>query len=151
MLLWVAATALRCAQDAGLKVDQVAPRLSFFFAVGLNFFEEIAKLRAARRLWARMVKEKFAPQKESSLVLRWVCCRCRQGACLMGGWCLGSMLGIVSQTNRAMSAGVSTCIHSLTHWLLHSCMCGERDVVPIVTVQAIADPQSGNICRVGAQ
>lgn len=65
----------RCAQAAGLTVDQVAPRLSFFFAVGLNFFEEIAKLRAARRLWARMVKNKFAPKKESSLVLRCVVCR----------------------------------------------------------------------------
>lgn len=53
-----------------MNVDQVAPRLSFFFAVGLNFFEEVGKLRAARRLWARMVKDKFAPQKESSLVLR---------------------------------------------------------------------------------
>jgi methylmalonyl-CoA mutase len=51
-------------------VDEVAPRLSFFFAVGLNFYEEIAKLRAARRLWARMVKDKFSPKKESSLVLR---------------------------------------------------------------------------------
>lgn len=60
----------RCAQEAGLSVDQVAPRLSFFFAVGINFFEEVAKLRAARRLWARMVRDKFAPQKESSLVLR---------------------------------------------------------------------------------
>lgn len=57
-------------QAAGLEVDQVAPRLSFFFAVGLNFYEEIAKLRAARRLWARMVKEKFNPKKESSLILR---------------------------------------------------------------------------------
>ena len=57
-------------QAAGLDVDQVAPRLSFFFAVGLNFYEEIAKLRAARRLWARMVKQKFNPKKESSLVLR---------------------------------------------------------------------------------
>lgn len=55
-----------------MQADQVAPRLSFFFAVGLNFFEEVAKLRAARRLWARMVRDKFAPQKESSLVLRWV-------------------------------------------------------------------------------
>lgn len=64
---------IRCAEAAGLKVDQVAPRLSFFFAVGLNFFEEIAKLRAARRLWARMVKAKFAPQKESSLILRTHC------------------------------------------------------------------------------
>lgn len=58
------------AQAAGLDVDQVAPRLSFFFAVGLNFYEEIAKLRAARRLWARMVKQKFNPKKETSLVLR---------------------------------------------------------------------------------
>lgn len=63
---------LRCAQAAGLSVDQVAPRLSFFFAVGLNFYEEVAKLRAARRLWARMVKDRFAPNKESSLILRWV-------------------------------------------------------------------------------
>lgn len=50
----------------------MAPRLSFFFAVGLNFYEEVAKLRAARRLWARMVRDKFAPQKESSLILRCV-------------------------------------------------------------------------------
>jgi methylmalonyl-CoA mutase len=70
-------------QAAGLEVDQVAPRLSFFFAVGLNFYEEIAKLRAARRLWARMVKDKFNPKKESSLVLRCVqtyslvCCYAR--------------------------------------------------------------------------
>jgi len=64
---------IRCAQEAGLHVDQVAPRLSFFFAVGLNFYQEIAKLRAARRLWARMVKEKFNPKKESSLVLRTHC------------------------------------------------------------------------------
>lgn len=48
----------------------MAPRLSFFFGVGLNFYEEIAKLRAARRLWARLVKAKFDPKKESSLVLR---------------------------------------------------------------------------------
>ncbi|WIA16317.1 hypothetical protein OEZ85_013016 [Tetradesmus obliquus] len=64
---------IRCAKAAGLEVDQVAPRLSFFFAVGLNFYEEVAKLRAARRLWARMVKEKFNPKKESSLVLRTHC------------------------------------------------------------------------------
>eukprot|EP00878_Enallax_costatus_P015889 GHUV01016655.1.p1 GENE.GHUV01016655.1~~GHUV01016655.1.p1 ORF type:complete len:690 (+),score=180.92 GHUV01016655.1:298-2367(+) len=64
---------IRCAQAAGLDVDQVAPRLSFFFAVGLNFYEEVAKLRAARRLWARMVKETFNPKKETSLVLRTHC------------------------------------------------------------------------------
>jgi hypothetical protein len=62
----------RCAQAAGLSVDQVAPRLSFFFAVGLRFYEEVAKLRAARRLWARLVRAKFAPQEEASLLLRWL-------------------------------------------------------------------------------
>ena len=46
-------------QEAGLSVDQVAPRFSFFFAVGVNFYEEVAKLRAARRLWARLVKEQW--------------------------------------------------------------------------------------------
>jgi methylmalonyl-CoA mutase N-terminal domain/subunit len=66
-------------QAAGLEVDQVAPRLSFFFAVGLNFYEEIAKLRAARRLWARMVKQKFNPRKEGSLILRYGCHGGRQG------------------------------------------------------------------------
>ncbi|KAL4428708.1 hypothetical protein ABPG77_009814 [Micractinium sp. CCAP 211/92] len=64
---------IRCAQQAGLIVDEVAPRLSFFFAVGMDFFSEVAKLRAARRLWARLVKEKFDPQDEKSLVLRTHC------------------------------------------------------------------------------
>lgn len=43
---------IRAAQAAGLTVDQVAPRVSFFFAIGMNFYMEIAKLRAARTLWA---------------------------------------------------------------------------------------------------
>lgn len=64
---------IRCAQAAGLTVDQVAPRLSFFFAIGMNFFSEIAKLRAARRLWARLVKDKFGPKDERSMVLRTHC------------------------------------------------------------------------------
>ncbi|PSC74957.1 methylmalonyl-mutase [Micractinium conductrix] len=64
---------IRCAEQAGLTVDQIAPRLSFFFAVGMDFFGEIAKLRAARRLWARLVKEKFDPKDDKSLVLRTHC------------------------------------------------------------------------------
>jgi methylmalonyl-CoA mutase len=46
---------IRCAQKAGLTVDQVAPRVSFFFAIGINFYTEIAKLRAARMLWANLI------------------------------------------------------------------------------------------------
>ena len=63
---------VKCALDAGLKVDDFAPRLSFFFAIGMNFFMETAKLRAARVLWYRIMKE-FAPLDEKSCLLRTHC------------------------------------------------------------------------------
>jgi methylmalonyl-CoA mutase len=62
----------RAARSKGLKIDEFAPRLSFFFCLGMNFFMEIAKLRAARLLWGRMVKQ-FEPQKAESLALRTHC------------------------------------------------------------------------------
>ncbi|AFM01881.1 methylmalonyl-CoA mutase family protein [Desulfitobacterium dehalogenans ATCC 51507] len=55
---------------AGLNVDDFAPRLSFFFNSHTDFFEEIAKYRAARRIWARHMKEKYKAEKEESLLLR---------------------------------------------------------------------------------
>ncbi len=64
---------VRTAVAAGLDVDSVAPRLSFFFAVGTNFYVEIAKLRAARRIWAKLMKEKFNPKNPKSLLLRTHC------------------------------------------------------------------------------
>lgn len=60
---------IRAGLAAGLTVDQFAPRLSFFWAIGMNFFMEVAKLRAARLLWARLVKE-FGPKNDKSLPLR---------------------------------------------------------------------------------
>src|SRR5215218_6970989 len=60
---------IRAGIQAGLTVDQFAPRLSFFWAVGMNFFMEVAKLRAARLLWAKLVQG-FNPQSEKSLPLR---------------------------------------------------------------------------------
>ncbi|WBB61073.1 methylmalonyl-CoA mutase [Streptomyces sp. WMMC500] len=60
---------IRAGRDAGLDVDAFAPRLSFFWAIGMNFFMEIAKLRAARLLWAKLVK-RFDPQNPKSLSLR---------------------------------------------------------------------------------
>ncbi|HEX3711812.1 MAG TPA: methylmalonyl-CoA mutase, partial [Trebonia sp.] len=60
---------LRAGLDAGLDVDAFAPRLSFFWAIGMNFFMEIAKLRAARLLWAHLVNQ-FAPKNTKSLSLR---------------------------------------------------------------------------------
>jgi methylmalonyl-CoA mutase, N-terminal domain len=61
---------VQAALDAGLDVDDFAPRLSFFFACHMNFFEEIAKFRAARRLWARVMKDRFNAQNPRSLMLR---------------------------------------------------------------------------------
>ena len=58
-----------CAVDG----DQVAPRLSFFWAIGMNFYTEIAKMRAGRKLWAKILKEKFGAENEKSMLLRTHC------------------------------------------------------------------------------
>jgi methylmalonyl-CoA mutase len=63
---------VRAALSKGLKIDDFAPRLSFFFCIGMNFFMEIAKLRAARLLWARLMK-RFDPKNPASLALRTHC------------------------------------------------------------------------------
>jgi methylmalonyl-CoA mutase len=63
---------LRCGRAVGLDVDAFAPRLSFFWAIGMNFFMEVAKLRAARLLWAKLVRQ-FEPKDPKSLALRTHC------------------------------------------------------------------------------
>ncbi len=64
---------VRAALSTGLEVDAFAPRLSFFFNVGMNFFMEVAKLRAARFLWANLMRQRFDPQDRRSLILRTHC------------------------------------------------------------------------------
>ena len=61
---------VKAAMDAGLPVDKFAPRLSFFFNSHLDFLEEVAKFRAARRLWARIMKERFGARDAKSMMLR---------------------------------------------------------------------------------
>jgi methylmalonyl-CoA mutase N-terminal domain/subunit len=61
---------VEAAKSAGMKLDDFAPRLSFFFACHMNFFEEVAKFRAARRMWARIMKERFGATDERSLLFR---------------------------------------------------------------------------------
>ena len=63
---------VRAALGRGLDIDAFAPRLSFFFAIGMNFFMEIAKLRAARLLWAKLIRP-FEPRNPASLALRTHC------------------------------------------------------------------------------
>lgn len=90
---------IRTAQKAGLHVDDVAPRFSFFFGIGMNFYMEIAKLRAARKLWATLVKEKFGAEKPKSMMLR--------THCQTSGWSLTEKdpyNNIVRTTIEAMSA-----------------------------------------------
>jgi len=63
---------LRAGLAAGIEIDNFAPRLSFFFGIGMDFFREVAKLRAARLLWARLLKP-FEPKSDKSLALRTHC------------------------------------------------------------------------------
>ena len=70
---------VRCGLDAGLDIDDFAPRLSFFWGIGMNFFMEVAKLRAARLLWAALIR-RFEPADPRSLVLR--------AHCQTSGWSL---------------------------------------------------------------
>ena len=60
----------RTGLKAGLDIDDFAPRLSFFWGVGMNFYMEIAKVRAARKLWAHLIEEKFSPKNPKSCMLR---------------------------------------------------------------------------------
>ncbi|HEV8247868.1 MAG TPA: methylmalonyl-CoA mutase [Polyangiaceae bacterium] len=64
---------VRAALARGLAIDDFAPRLSFFFGIGMNFFVELAKLRAARLLWATLIQTRFAPENPKSLQLRTHC------------------------------------------------------------------------------
>src|SRR4030081_1336749 len=61
---------VEAALAAGLTIDEFAPRISFFFASHMDFFEEVAKFRAARRMWARLMRDRFAAKDARSLALR---------------------------------------------------------------------------------
>ncbi|CAF0849643.1 unnamed protein product [Brachionus calyciflorus] len=90
---------IRTGVKAGLDVDNFAPRLSFFWGIGMNFYMEIAKLRAARRLWAHLVEKNFHPKKETSKVLR---CHCQTS-----GWSLTAQdpyNNIIRTTTEALAA-----------------------------------------------
>lgn len=90
---------VRAAVSKGLKVDDFAPRLSFFFGIGMNFLMEIAKLRAARKLWADLMVKKFNPSDPKSLMLR--------THCQTSGWSLTAqdpLNNVVRTTIEAMAA-----------------------------------------------
>ena len=87
------------AVDRGLDVDEFAPRLSFFFGIGMNMLTEIAKLRAARELWAELMRDLFQPQNPKSTMLR--------THCQTSGWSLTAqdpLNNIVRTTIEAIAA-----------------------------------------------
>jgi methylmalonyl-CoA mutase len=91
---------VKAAQSAGLNVDDFAPRLSFFFGIGMNFLMEVAKLRAARTLWAELMETRFKPQNPKSRMLR--------THCQTSGWSLTAQdpLNNVVRTTVEAMAGI---------------------------------------------
>ncbi|RNC84393.1 MAG: methylmalonyl-CoA mutase [Balneola sp.] len=90
---------VKTAVESGLDVDAFAPRLSFFFAIGMNFLMEVSKLRAARTLWAELMKEHFSPKNPKSMMLR--------THCQTSGWSLTAqdpLNNVVRTTIEAMAA-----------------------------------------------
>jgi methylmalonyl-CoA mutase len=94
---------VRAGLAAGLAIDQFAPRLSFFWAVGMNFFMEVAKLRAARLLWAKLIKP-FAPKDARSLSLR--------THCQTSGWSLAAQDVFNNVMRTAIEAMAATQGHT---------------------------------------
>ncbi|MBS2548924.1 methylmalonyl-CoA mutase [Catenulispora sp. NL8] len=94
---------LRAGLDAGLDVDAFAPRLSFFWAIGMNFFMEVAKLRAGRLLWAKLVRE-FEPKSAKSLSLR--------AHCQTSGWSLTAQDVFNNVTRTCIEAMAATQGHT---------------------------------------
>jgi len=86
---------IRTGLKAGLKIDDFAPRLSFFWGIGMNYFMEIAKMRAARMLWAKIVKQ-FHPQSDKSMALR--------THCQTSGWSLTAQDPFNNITRTAIEA-----------------------------------------------
>ncbi len=94
----------RAGVAAGLGIDAFAPRLSFFWAIGMNFFMEIAKMRAARLLWARLIKSEFAPKGDRSLSLR--------THCQTSGWSLTAQDVFNNVTRTCIEAMAATQGHT---------------------------------------
>ena len=90
----------RAGVRAGLGIDAFAPRLSFFFGIGMSFFMEVAKLRAARLLWAKLIKTEFAPKDAKSLALR--------THCQTSGWSLTAQDPFNNVTRTAIEALAAT-------------------------------------------
>lgn len=132
---------IRAGLAAGLSVDDFAPRLSFFWAIGMNHFMEIAKMRAGRMLWAKLVKQ-FAPAKEKSMALR--------THCQTSGWSLTEQDPFNNVTRTAIEAMAAALGHTQS---LHTNALDEAIALPtdfsarIARNTQIILQQETDICR----
>ncbi|GEQ96977.1 methylmalonyl-CoA mutase [Iodidimonas gelatinilytica] len=94
----------RAGIKAGLEIDRFAPRLSFFWAIGMNFFMEVAKMRAARLLWAKLIRDNFQPKNPKSLSLR--------THCQTSGWSLTAQDVYNNVTRTCIEAMAATMGHT---------------------------------------
>jgi len=97
---------VRAAIEAGLSVDEFAPRLSFFFGAHNNFFEEIAKFRAARRMWAKIMRERFGARNPRSWMLRFHTQTC--GCTLTAQQPLNNIVRVAYQALAAVLGGTQS-------------------------------------------
>ncbi|ESX51991.1 methylmalonyl-CoA mutase [Mesorhizobium sp. C416B] len=132
----------RAGVAAGLDIDRFAPRLSFFWAIGMNFFMEIAKLRAARLLWATLMQKNFAPNDERSLSLR--------THCQTSGWSLTAQDPYNNITRTMIEAMAATQGHTQS---LHTNSFDEAMALPTDhsariarNTQLILQKESGTTC-----
>jgi methylmalonyl-CoA mutase len=132
---------IRTGIKAGLNIDDFAPRLSFFWAIGMNHFMEIAKMRAGRMLWAKLVKQ-FNPQKEKSMALR--------THCQTSGWSLTEQDPFNNVTRTAIEALAAAMGHTQS---LHTNALDEAIALPtdfsarIARNTQIILQQETDICR----
>jgi methylmalonyl-CoA mutase N-terminal domain/subunit len=101
-----AITYVKYAMDAGLGVDQFAPRISFFFGAHNNFLEEVAKFRAARKMWAEIMKERFAARDPRSWMLRFHTQTC--GSTLTAQQPLNNVVRVTLQALAAVLGGTQS-------------------------------------------
>jgi methylmalonyl-CoA mutase len=94
----------RAGVAAGLDIDKFAPRLSFFWAIGMNFFMEVAKMRAARAIWAKLIENEFHPKNQKSLTLR--------THCQTSGWSLTAQDVFNNVTRTCIEAMAATQGHT---------------------------------------
>lgn len=130
---------VEAAVERGLKVDDFAPRLSFFFASHNDFFEEIAKFRAARRLWARLMKERFHAQKPRSM---WMRMHVQTSGCtLTAPQPLNNIIRVTLQSLAAILGGTQS-LHTNSHDEA-LCLPSEEAVRIALRIQQIVAHESG--------